>query len=50
MENALDHVQAAVLKNLGNMVMAGAGIIVFLALLLWGLSSVEAAGLMIDRT
>ncbi len=31
MENALEHVQAAVLKDLGNMVIAGAGIIVLLA-------------------
>jgi hypothetical protein len=43
----LDHLQAAVLKDLGKMVIAGAGIIVLLALLLWGMvSSVEAAGLM----
>jgi hypothetical protein len=39
----LDHLQAAVLKDLGKMVIAGAGIIVLLALLLWGLvTSAEA--------
>ena len=40
----LDHLQAAVLKDLSKMVIVGAGIIVFLALLLWGLvTSAEAA-------
>ena len=44
----LDHLQAAVLKDLGKMVIAGAGMIVLLALLLWGMvSSVEAVGLVI---
>ena len=41
----LDHLQAAVLKDLSKMVIAGAGIIVLLALLLWGLvTSAEAVG------
>src|SRR6266480_7668414 len=41
----LDHVQADVLKDLSKMVIAGAGIIVLLALLLWGLvTSAEAVG------
>jgi len=39
----LDHLEAAVLKDLGKMIIAGAGIIVLLALLLWGLvTSAEA--------
>ncbi len=41
----LDHVQADVLKDLGKMVIAGAGIMALLALLLWGLmTSAEAVG------
>jgi len=39
----LDHLQADVLKDLSKMVIAGAGIILLLALLLWGLvTSAEA--------
>src|SRR6266542_3915664 len=42
--NEVDHVQAAVLKDLSKMAIAGAGIIALLALLLWGLvTSAEAA-------
>jgi len=47
----LDHLEAAVLKDLGKMIIAGAGIIVLLALLLWGLvTSAEAAGLVTVRS
>jgi heme O synthase-like polyprenyltransferase len=47
----LDHLEAAVLKDLGKMVIAGAGIIVLLALLLWGLvTSAEADGLVTVRS
>jgi hypothetical protein len=49
--NEVDHVQAAVLKDLGKMVIAGAGIIALLALLVWGLvTSAEAAGLVTVRS
>ena len=41
----LDHLQAAVLKDLSKMVIAGAGIVAFLALVLWGMvTSAQAAG------
>ena len=47
----LDHVQADVLKDLSKMLIAGAGIIVLLGLLLWGLvTSAEAAGLVTVRS
>ena len=47
----LDHLQADVLKDLSKMVVAGAGIIVLLALLLWGLvTSAEAAGSVTARS
>jgi hypothetical protein len=41
----LDHLQADVLKDLSKMVIAGVGMILLLALLLWGLvTSAEAVG------
>jgi hypothetical protein len=41
---ALDHLQAAVLKDLSKMAIAGVAIIILVVLLLWGLgSSAEAA-------
>jgi hypothetical protein len=47
----LDHLQADVLKDLSKMVIAGVGMIVLLALLLWGLvTSAEAAGLVTVRS
>ncbi len=47
----LDHVQADVLKDLSKMVIAGVGMIVLLAFLLWGLvTSAEAAGLVTLRS
>jgi hypothetical protein len=47
----LDYLEAAVLKDLGKMVIAGAGIIVLLALLVWGLvTSAEADGLITVRS
>jgi hypothetical protein len=47
----LDHLQADVLKDLSKMVIAGAGIMVFLGLLLWALmTSAEAAGPVIVRS
>ena len=39
-----DHLQTAVLKDLSKMMIAGAGIVAFLALVLWGMvTSAEAA-------
>jgi hypothetical protein len=47
----LDHLQVDVLKDLSKMVIAGVGMIVLLALLLWGLvTSAEAAGLVTVRS
>ena len=47
----LDHLQADVLKDLSKMVIAGVGMIVLLAFLLWGLvTSAEAAGLVTLRS
>jgi len=47
----LAHLQTNVLKDLGKMVIAGAVIMVLLALLLWGLlTSTEAAGLVSARS
>ena len=47
----LDHLQADVLKDLSKMVIAGVGMIVLLAFLLWGLvTSAEAAGLVTVRS